>query len=297
MAEKNQIDRKSNLPLVYAIVAVLAVIVVAALASYFYSAPQGKQMGNPNTTLHPIDVVSVQGVMPQVPAGVIIRVTLKANSTADAPVTKLTAKLFIIGKNGTFNFLKINQSNPLISGQTALQTLSIIGPAAYFSDSPYPLFIEGTLQNGQTFSYWTNVTISEPYIKPPTKTLRPISVVASAQSGPPPCTPVGNGYECNPAGPPTWISVTVNASSTDVPVIQLSTVVLDYDRELLVCDNFGINEKNPLMPGQNASTTCGYRGLGAPVYLFIVNGTPAVFVEGMLQNGQSFSYWTNETSP
>ncbi|MGB8218461.1 MAG: hypothetical protein WCE94_14285 [Candidatus Methanoperedens sp.] len=297
MAEKNQIDRKSNLPLIYAIVAVLAVIVVAALALYFYSAPQGKQMGNPNTTLHPIDVVSVQGVMPPVPAGVIIRVTLKANSTADAPVTKLTAKLFIIGKNGTFNFLNINQSNPLISGQTALQTLSIIGPAAYFSDSPYPLLIEGTLQNGQTFSYWTNVTISEPPIKPPTKTLRPISVVASAQSGPPPCTPVGNGYECNAAGPPSWISVTVNASSTDVPVIQLSTVVLDYDREFLVCDNFGINEKNPLMPGQNISTTCGYRGLGAPVDLFIVNGTPAVFVEGMLQNGQSFRYWTNETNP
>jgi len=294
MAEKNQIDRKSNLPLVYAIVAVLAVIVVAALALYFYSAPQGKQMGNPNTTLHPIDVVSVQGVMPPVPAGVIIRVTLKANSTADVPVTKLTAKLFIIGKNGTFNFPNINQSNPLISGQTALQTLSIIGPATYFSDSPYPLLIEGTLQNGQTFSYWTNVTISEPPIKPPTKTLRPISVVASAQSGPPPCTPEG---ECNPAGPPTWIYVNVNASSADVPVIQLSTVVLDYDREFLVCDNFGINETNPLMPGQNVSTTCGYRSLGAPVYLFIVNGTPAVFVEGMLQNGQSFSYWTNETSP
>ena len=133
--------------------------------------------------------------------------------------------------------------------------------------------------------------------KLPNKTLRPISVVASAQSGPPPCTPVGNGYECNPAGPPTWIVVNVNASSTDVPVIQLSTTVLEYDRSSVVCDNFGINTQNPLMPGQNASTTCGYRGNGAPADVFIVNGTPAVFIEGTLQNGQSFSYWTNDTTP
>ncbi len=89
----------------------------------------------------------------------------------------------------------------------------------------------------------------------------------------------------------------MNASSTDVPVIQLSTTVLDYDRELLVCDNFGINATNPLMPGQNASTTCGYRNLGAPVDLFIVNGTPPVLIKGTLQDGQSFRYWTNETNP
>ncbi len=123
--------------------------------------------------------------------------------------------------------------------------------------------------------------------------IRPVSVVASAQSGPCPTVP---GGECNPAGPPTWIMVNVNASSTDVPVIQLSTTVINYDREPLVCDNFGVNEKNPLMPGQNVSTTCGYRSLGQPVDLFIVNGTPAVLIEGTLQSGQSFSYWTNDTT-
>ncbi len=87
----------------------------------------------------------------------------------------------------------------------------------------------------------------------------------------------------------------VNASATDVPVIQLSTIVLDYWREPVVCDNFGINVQHPLMPGQNASTTCGYRGAGAPVDLLIVNHTPVVHIEGKLQNGQSFSYWTNDT--
>ncbi len=131
-----------------------------------------------------------------------------------------------------------------------------------------------------------------PQEKLPNKTLRPISVIVSAQTGPVSTIPGGG---ISPAGPPSWIAVNVNASSTDVPVIQLSTTVLDYDRVPVVCDNFGINEKNPLMPGQNASTTCGYRSLGAPVDLFIVNSTAAVLVEGALQNGQSFRYWTNET--
>jgi hypothetical protein len=139
-------------------------------------------------------------------------------------------------------------------------------------------------------------TISSPppQEKLPGKSLRPISVIASAQTGPWPTVPGGG---ISPAGPPTWIAVKVNASSTDVPVIQLSTTVLDYDRVYVVCDNFGINVQHPLMPGQNASTTCGYRSLGAPVDLLIVNGTPVVHIEGTLQNGQSFSYWTNETTP
>lgn len=125
------------------------------------------------------------------------------------------------------------------------------------------------------------------------KTLRPISVVASVQYGP---IVTGPGGEISPAGPASWVALNVNASSTDIPVIQLSTTVLTGYRGSLhvVCDNFGINMQHPLMPGQNASTTCGYRGLGAPVYLLIVNGTPAVLVEGTLQNRQSFNYWTNE---
>ncbi len=125
------------------------------------------------------------------------------------------------------------------------------------------------------------------------KPLRPISVIASAQTGPWPTIPGGG---VSPAGPPTWIAVNVNASSTDVPVIQLSTTVLEYDRVSVACENFGISVQHPLMPGQNASTTCGYRNLGAPADLLIVNGTPAVFIEGTLQNGQSFSYWTNDTT-
>ncbi len=130
--------------------------------------------------------------------------------------------------------------------------------------------------------------------KLPSKTLRPISVVVSSvQYGPLPTIP---GGVISPGGPPSWVTVTVNASSADVPIIQLSTTLLDYAGRPITCDNFGINETNPLMPGQNVSTTCGYRSLGLPVDLLIVNGTPAVFIKGTLQKGQSFSYWTNETA-
>ena len=141
----------------------------------------------------------------------------------------------------------------------------------------------------------TSISSPPPQEKLHSKTLRPISVVASVQYGP---IVTGPGGEISPAGPSSWVALNVNASSTDAPVIQLSTMVLtDYRGSLpVVCDNFGINMQHPLIPGQNASTTCGYRGLGAPVYLLIVNGTSAVLVEGTLQNGQSFSYWTNDTT-
>jgi hypothetical protein len=127
----------------------------------------------------------------------------------------------------------------------------------------------------------------------PHATIHPISVVASVQTVPW-CTP---GSPCNPAGPPSWVTVNVNASSTDVPVTQLSlTVLLAWGDKPVICDNFGISEGNPLMPGQTASATCGRRRNGPQVDLLKVNGTTAVLIEGTLQNGQSFSYWTNETA-
>jgi len=121
-----------------------------------------------NTTpnILPISVVSVQNMGPPVPAGPTIKVTLKANST-DAPVTKLSATLSIInaspiigGGTMTFDFPGINQSNPLMSGQTISQTLIFIS-AAYDPNGTYPLLIEGTLQNGQKFSYVIPVMITE----------------------------------------------------------------------------------------------------------------------------------------
>jgi hypothetical protein len=108
----------------------------------------------------PVTVISVQGVYPIVPAGPTIKITLKSNNT-DVPITSLSATLSIIAKNQRYDFPNINQSHPLMPGQTVSQTLVIVGPAGYDSDSTYPLHIEGMLQNGQTFSYTIIVKISE----------------------------------------------------------------------------------------------------------------------------------------
>lgn len=120
--------------------------------------PTKVQNTSTNTVL-PIIVVSVQDMKPYVPAGPIVNITLKASST-DEPVTSLSATLSIIAKNQTFNFPDITQSNPLMPDQTTSQTLIIVGPAGYNSDSTYPLLIEGTLQSGQTFNYTMPVMIT-----------------------------------------------------------------------------------------------------------------------------------------
>lgn len=233
-ADERPSEKKPNLTLIFALVTVLMVVVVAALVLYFYSAPQEEQIGK----LQPLNVISVQwtciGAVCSSPGGSSISVTLSVNST-DMPITNLSATLSLL--NGTslllppihLAFPNITNSNPLMPGQTASQTsdkimvpmdfinfqnslvcgnFSQYVPCVGHGDNGFPLLIEGRLQNGQTFSYLTNVTISEPPIKPPIKNLRPISVVASAQTGPPPCTPEGL---CNPAGPPSWLMVTVPA--------------------------------------------------------------------------------------
>jgi hypothetical protein len=121
------------------------------------------------------------------------------------------------------------------------------------------------------------------------KTFRPISV-NSVQPG---CAYV-KGVGCNPGGPA--FTVTLNASSTDVPVTHLSAMLVLTELQTNFSISFtfpDINKSNPLMPGQTASETSG--AVVGPVYVLNVNGTAAVFIEGTLQNGKSFSYWTNET--
>ncbi len=109
----------------------------------------------------PVTVISVQGVHPFAPAGPTIKITLKSNNT-DVPITSLSATLSIIARNQIYDFPNINQSHPLMPGQTASQTLTIVGPAAYVSDGIYPVHIDGTLQNGQTFNYTINARIYDP---------------------------------------------------------------------------------------------------------------------------------------
>ncbi len=130
-----------------------------------------------------------------------------------------------------------------------------------------------------------------PQEKFPSKTLHPISVV-SVQPG---CArPL-----CVPGGPA--FTLTLNASSTNLPVTHLSATVMlnKVEGEQFVHIPVGftftdINQSNPLMPGQTASETSG--AVTGPVDVLITNGTTTVLIGGTLQNGQSFSYWTNETA-
>lgn len=110
---------------------------------------------------------------------------------------------------------------------------------------------------------------------------------------------VPSGFEdngCNPAGPA--FTLTLNASSTNVPVTQISgTVILIKDflfgatfRTPLKFTFSDINQSNPLMPGKTASETSD--AIVGPVDVSNTNGYTSVLIEGELQNGQSFSYWT-----
>ncbi len=129
--------------------------------------------------------------------------------------------------------------------------------------------------------------------KLPGKTLRPISVV-SVQSG---CArEKHNGeYVCNAGGPA--FTVTLNDSSTNMPVTHLSVMLMltEMQNNFSISFTFpDINQSNPLMPGQTASETSG--AVIGPVQLLNTNGTATVLIEGTLQNGQSFSYWINDTT-
>ncbi len=161
--------------------------------------------------------------------------------------------------------------------------------AGCVSTQPYTTPVQTTSQITPTP---TPATSSPPQQeKLPGKTLRPITLVSAENSG---CFKIKDG-SCSPAGPA--FTVTLNASSTDVPVIYLSAklmLTVSSGHQYSLSFTFpNINQSNPLMPNQTASATSGSVG---PVDVLSINGTPAVFIEGTLQNGQSFSYWTNDTT-
>jgi hypothetical protein len=147
----------------------VAVIVVSVLILYFsFTSPEN---------LHTVSVVSMQtgcfvplGPMKCNPAGASFKLTVNASST-DVPVTQLSAKLIIVKPNPIFIFrytipvdftFNISQSNPLMPGQTASAIHgTIVGPIDFvYANNTTPLYIEGKLQNGQTFNYEINVMVS-----------------------------------------------------------------------------------------------------------------------------------------
>jgi hypothetical protein len=106
----------------------------------------------------PVFVRSVMLVPRYTPAGPTIEVTLYV-SHEQTPITNLTAVLSLTGKNQTFEFSGVSASSPLFQGQLASQTETVVGPVSVDTNATYPMTIEGSFQDGQTFSYQVTVQI------------------------------------------------------------------------------------------------------------------------------------------
>lgn len=106
----------------------------------------------------PVWVKSVMLVPPYTPAGPTIEVSL-TNAEEQTPIVNLTAVLSLTGKNQTFGFGSVSASSPLLAGKSASQTETIVGPVSVDTNSTYPMTIEGSFQDGQTFTLPVTVEV------------------------------------------------------------------------------------------------------------------------------------------
>jgi hypothetical protein len=101
--------------------------------------------------LQPIDVLSVQGPLPPVnPGGPNVEITLKNVSTE--PIVSLTAVFTNLGPRDIDINFEVGPVNPLSPGASISDTHTLID-GGFTNNVLYPLTIEGTVQNGATFSY------------------------------------------------------------------------------------------------------------------------------------------------
>ena len=138
------------------VIVISSVIIVstllAAALSYEHFLPRGR----------PVDVVSIEGpIAPYNPGGPVVMIVVK--DVSNTPVTDLNVILYLSGSTaGAYQFtFGLSTSNPLMPGQTAQSTRTLIG-AGFSSSQDYPLRINTTLQNGTAFSYILQVQIALP---------------------------------------------------------------------------------------------------------------------------------------
>ena len=136
--------------------------VLLALLAACSAAPPSSTTNTAPVTGRVIQVVSVASTGPINPGGPVIEVTLK--NISDQPIVLLTAILTLSPDSlaGPFTYdFGIGISSPLAAGATTVQTRTLIG-ASYSSDTPYPLGIHGTLQDGSSFTEEYYVMIYPP---------------------------------------------------------------------------------------------------------------------------------------
>ena len=120
------------------------------------STTSNSEVGN----LQPIDVLSVQGPLPPInPGGPNVEITLKNVSTE--PVVSLTAVFTNLGARDIDINFEVGPVNPLSPGASISDTQTLID-GGFSNNVLYPLTIEGTLQNGATFSYVEEIEVVEP---------------------------------------------------------------------------------------------------------------------------------------
>ncbi len=145
----NVMSNKARKAQVY-LVAFIFFIVVAGIPTV---------VGEPNVVPVPVTVVSVREVTTEdgyiSPGGPILNITLKSNS--DVPIVKLSASFtatdfMLVSRTITVEFPSLQNRE-----QTVWRRVNIISSLL---NTTHPLNINGTLQNGETFSYVFTMTLN-----------------------------------------------------------------------------------------------------------------------------------------
>ena len=103
-------------------------------------------------------VVSVTDAEALVPAVPELNLTL-SSPVGPTHVTSLTAILALDGGYQRFDFKGATPANPL-SQDVRISAIEIVTGLGFTADQVYPMTLEGTLSNGQTFSYSVQVQIT-----------------------------------------------------------------------------------------------------------------------------------------
>ena len=129
----------------------LRVLNSSAIFQEFY--PQGNCPALP-----PVYVVSVTDAEALIPAVPELNLTI-SSPVGPTHVTSVKAILELDGGYQSFDFKGATVANPLLQG-VGVSTIEIVNGLGFTADQVYPMTLEGTLSNGQTFSYAVQVQIT-----------------------------------------------------------------------------------------------------------------------------------------
>ena len=222
------------------------------------------------TNEQPIEVVSVlQPYELPNPGGPPIKITLRNISTETVVSLNVTIQL---SRALDVNF-DVTSTNPLLPDKSISSKYYLIN--VVFSDNvSYPLMINGTLQNGVTFSYTKQAQITaQAYTNE-----QPIEMVSALG----PIPPFHPGDRYNHEG---WTVEITLKNVSDKSIISLSAILLINAVDIIYSSdvNFDTTSSNPLLSDKTISSKS---------ILISASGSVSysLFMTGTLQNGTAFGY-------